>query len=75
MPENTGLILGGMYRINDAAVADVGYHIKNMVMGLSYDFNNSPLKAATNGQGGFELSISYIFSKDPKNPAEICPRF
>jgi type IX secretion system PorP/SprF family membrane protein len=75
LQEDNGLILGGMYRINDAAVADVGYHIKSMVIGLSYDFNTSPLKTATIGQGGFELSLSYIFSKNPKNPAEICPRF
>ena len=70
-----GLILGGMYRVNDASVADVGYHINNMVIGFSYDFNNSTLHPATSGQGGFELSISYVFRKHLANPAEICPRF
>ena len=73
--DNNGLILGGMYRIQDAAVADVGYHIGNLVIGVSYDFNTSALDAATNGQGGFELSVSYIFSKSPKGPASVCPRF
>jgi len=75
MPANNGLILGAMYRVNDASVADVGYHINNMVIGFSYDFNNSSLHPATSGQGGFELSISYVFRKRLANPAEICPRF
>jgi|SRR6185312_5884067 len=75
MPANNGLILGAMYRVNDASVADIGYHLNNMVIGLSYDFNNSSLHPATSGQGGFELSISYVFRKRLANPAEICPRF
>lgn len=73
--DGNGLILGSMYRFNDAAVANVGYHLKNLVMGLSYDFNTSALTTATNGQGGFELSISYIFGRNSNNPTEICPRF
>jgi len=75
MQDDYGLILGGMYRFKDAAVADVGYHIKNLVIGLSYDFTTSPLSVATNGRGGFELSLNYIFSKKPANPNEVCPRF
>lgn len=72
--ENSGLILGGMYRVNDAAVADVGYHINNMVIGISYDINTSPLSLATNSQGGLELSLSFIFGKHTQAPSEICPR-
>ncbi len=34
---NNGLILGAMYRINDAAIADVGYHLDNLIIGLSYE--------------------------------------
>ncbi|MEO6632294.1 MAG: PorP/SprF family type IX secretion system membrane protein [Mucilaginibacter sp.] len=73
--EDNGLILGGMYRLGDAAVADIGYHLKSLVIGLSYDFNTSPLKTATNGQGGFELSLSYVFRKRMAAPVEVCPRF
>jgi type IX secretion system PorP/SprF family membrane protein len=73
--DNNGLILGGMVRLQDAIVADVGYHLNNMVIGASYDFNTSGLRAATAGQGGFELSITYIFSHVPPNPAQVCPRF
>ena len=73
--DDKGLILGGMYRVNDAAVADVGYHLTNMVIGLSYDFNTSALNTATNGQGGFELSISYVFPRHLTGPTAVCPRF
>jgi type IX secretion system PorP/SprF family membrane protein len=73
--DDNGLILGGMYRIGDAAVADVGYHLKSLVIGISYDFTTSALKSATNGQGGFELSLNYVFRRKAINPAEVCPRF
>ena len=70
-----GLILGAMYRIDDAVVADLGYRIKDMVISLSYDFNTSPLEVATNGQGGFELSLSYVFGAGSTNPSNSTPRF
>jgi type IX secretion system PorP/SprF family membrane protein len=73
--DNRGLILGGMYRVNDAAVADVGYHLNNLVIGLSYDFNTSALSTATDGQGGFELSVTYVFPRLIKGTAPVCPRF
>jgi type IX secretion system PorP/SprF family membrane protein len=73
--DNNGLILGGMYRINDAAVADVGYHLNKLIIGVSYDFNTSALNTATNGQGGFELSVSYVFGNHSNNPAVVCPKF
>ena len=72
--DDRGLILGGMYRVNDAAVANVGYHLDSMIIGLSYDFNTSALQAATNGQGGFELSVSYVFNKRKIGYSQICPR-
>jgi type IX secretion system PorP/SprF family membrane protein len=72
--DDKGLILGALFRINDAAVADVGYHVSNMIIGASYDFNTSSLNRATNGQGGIELSISYVFKKRMSQPEPICPR-
>ncbi|RYE23046.1 MAG: type IX secretion system membrane protein PorP/SprF [Sphingobacteriales bacterium] len=71
---NNGLILGGMYRINDAAVANVGYHIDNLIIGASYDFNTSGLNQATNSRGGIELSLSYVFRRRIQGPEPICPR-
>ena len=73
--DDKGLILGAMYRIREAAVADVGYHINSLIIGVSYDFNTSGLNAATSGQGGFELSISYVFRKRLKGPVSAYPRF
>lgn len=72
--DNTGLILGGMYRFKDAAIVDVGYHLNDLIIGASYDFNTSSLNAATAGQGGLELSISYVFHKHIQGPSPICPR-
>jgi hypothetical protein len=72
--DDNGLVLGGMVRLQDAAIANVGYHLKQMVIGASYDFNTSGLRAVTSGRGGFELSISYIFSRYTDSPAPICPR-
>ncbi len=74
MQNNGGLILGGMYRVNDAAIADVGYHFNNTIIGVSYDFNTSSLTRATAGQGGLELSVSYVFHKRISQPEPICPR-
>lgn len=74
LQDDSGLVLGGMYRVNDAAVADVGYNMKSMLIGLSYDFNTSAFKAATSGQGGLELSIRYIFGSSFGNSV-VCPSF
>jgi type IX secretion system PorP/SprF family membrane protein len=71
---NNGLILGAMYRFGDSAIANVGYEFSNCVVGASYDFNTSSLNSATSGQGGFELSISYVFHKRIQEPEPICPR-
>jgi len=70
-----GFIMGVMYRFNDAAIADAGYHFNNMIIGLSYDFNTSALNAATNSQGGVELSLSYVFDSHSQNRDVVCPSF
>lgn len=69
-----GIILGGMYRFDDAAIANLGYHMKSLILGMSYDFNTSSLTHATRGQGGVELSLSYVFRKKISGPEPICPR-
>ena len=71
----SGFIVGGMYRFNDAAVADVGYHISYFTLGLSYDVNTSGLNAVSHSQGGPELSLSYVFHKHTQNRDVVCPRF
>ncbi len=71
---DNGLILGAMYRVNDAAIANVGYHVNSLIIGASYDFNTSALNTATNSRGGIELSLSYVFRRRIQGPEPICPR-
>jgi type IX secretion system PorP/SprF family membrane protein len=68
------LILGGMYRLNDAAVANVGFHLGNMLIGMSYDYTTSSLNKAVNPQGTYEVSLSYIIKHHLSNREQICPR-
>jgi type IX secretion system PorP/SprF family membrane protein len=75
MQENYSFILGGMYRVNDAAIANTGFHLKNMIIGMSYDFNNSLLQPALSRQGGYELSLSYVFTHRLASREQVCPRF
>lgn len=74
LQHDNGLIAGAMYRINDAAVVDFGYHFSNTIIGVSYDFNTSTFNRATSGAGGLELSVSYVFHKRISEPEPICPR-
>ena len=73
--DGNSLILGTMYRLGDAVVAEFGYHIKSTVIGISYDVNTSPLNTATNGHGGLELSLNYIFGSHSANPSNASPSF
>jgi type IX secretion system PorP/SprF family membrane protein len=70
-----GLILGAMYRLKDAAVAEAGYRFNNMVLGFSYDFNTSPLHSVASSRGGIELSLSYTFHTKSHRSSNIYPSF
>jgi hypothetical protein len=40
---------------------------------ISYDINISSLRTASQSRGGFELSLQYVFAKDPsKNAVPKC---
>ncbi|MBS1782550.1 MAG: PorP/SprF family type IX secretion system membrane protein [Bacteroidetes bacterium] len=56
----TAVFLGGYIRSNDAMMITAGMEWKGLRFGVSYDYNTSALKAASNGNGGFEISIRYI---------------
>ncbi len=71
---DNGLILGVLERFNDATSIDVGYHVNSLIIGTSYDINTTSLNRATNGRGGIELSLSYVFHKHIQEPEPICPR-
>jgi type IX secretion system PorP/SprF family membrane protein len=73
-----GLYIGGWFRIGDAAILSTAIDYQNFHIGISYDFNISPLVTASNGRGGFEIAIRYIFSNltNISLPEKhICPTF
>lgn len=58
--KNVNYYLGAFYRVGDAVVIMSKILIKGAYsIGVSYDFNVSPLVAASRYRGGFELSLSY----------------
>lgn len=66
---------GVYYRYNDAIIPVLKVDVNSMSLGISYDINVSTLAPASLNRGGFELSLSYLFSK-PKEYAPVhCPRF
>lgn len=56
----TAVFLGAFYRTSDAAMLTAGVEFKGFRFGVSYDYNVSDLKDASNGNGGFEISLRYI---------------
>ncbi|MEO8413669.1 MAG: PorP/SprF family type IX secretion system membrane protein [Ginsengibacter sp.] len=76
-PQHT--ISGGAFiRWNDAIIPVVKFDVKPLTFAFSYDVNISQLKTASQGRGGFELSLSYQKFFDRNNSsreAVRCPRF
>ncbi len=68
---NAGLLT----RIGDAFITTLGLEYESTRVQLSYDYNYSQFKKATNTRGGFELSLIYIYAKPkifvPKT--RVCP--
>lgn len=60
LPSATAIYVGAWYRHDDAIMATVGLEFKNFRIGFAYDYTTSNLKNSTNGNGGFEVGISYI---------------
>ncbi len=72
------LFAGAYDRVSDAVIAMIGIEYKRVRLGLSYDINTSSLNAASNGKGGFEISLNYTgclggFILD--KPIFFCPRY
>lgn len=68
------LIIGGMFRKDDAVAPSLGLHINGLTIGFSYDVNISPMKTAAASNGGYELSISFTSKKKITDSRFICPR-
>jgi type IX secretion system PorP/SprF family membrane protein len=69
--------LGGFLRWGDALIPVLKLDMNALSVSISYDVNISALKSASQSQGGFELSISYIGFLDRENSKGriLCPKF
>lgn len=65
------IYLGGFFRTKDAGIARVGVDYNNLHLSFAYDFNTSDLDRASNGKGGYEMALVYIFKK--VKPLKINP--
>ena len=72
--EGTDLLLGSLYRVDDAIAPNIGLHVNGLTIGFSYDINISQLKTASSSKGGYELSISFTNQKKIPDTKFICPR-
>lgn len=70
---NTALFLGLGLRLNDAWYPMIALQKGRWYASASYDFNTSDFDVATNGRGGLELSLRYLFTKVPLTPLKPCP--
>jgi hypothetical protein len=60
LPTATAIYAGLWYRNQDAIMVTAGIEYQGFRIGVGYDYNTSDLKAASNNNGGFEISIRYI---------------
>jgi len=72
----TAIQIGAMYRWEDAFIARIGFEYQRFHFALSYDINISGFEAATRNNGGYELSVQYIWATVPPLPeVKTCPVF
>lgn len=71
------LYLGSFYRFGDAIIPTLKLDYKMYSVTVSYDMNNSNLKTASNGMGGFEISLYArgFFKRESVVDMIKCPRF
>jgi hypothetical protein len=69
---------GAFLRWGDAVIPALQLDYRPFAVSLSYDINISKLAAATNGRGGYELSVKYVgfLNRDNSSADAVrCPRF
>lgn len=72
------MYLGAWMRSKDAGIFMLGFDYRAVTFGISYDLNISDLTVASNGRGGVELSLVYVFKKPTLMPLPAykrCPSF
>ncbi len=77
--KSTILYLGGWYRYGDAISPYVAFEWSKMQLGISYDVNISSFTPATNGNGAYEISLTFngCINKRERGPQYnfACPKF
>lgn len=58
--KGSSMAAGIYYRNRDAIVACLQYEFSQYTIGMSYDVNLSGLKTASQGKGGFEISLRFV---------------
>jgi len=76
--KTTKLYIGTFYRLKDALTPIMGVQYHKTRLLINYDINLSTLSKASNGRGGFELSLVHVgVTKKKKNlkTKTFCPSF
>jgi type IX secretion system PorP/SprF family membrane protein len=75
--ENTDVMFGAYYRVQDAITPFAGFYYKGLTFGLSYDVDASARSAAGSKGNSLEVSISYVGKKKSSMGVSrfYCPRF
>ena len=60
--------------LNDAAIISTRFDYENFSLGFSYDINVSPLRVASNANGGFEFALVYKICGIERRGV-YCPNF
>ncbi|QEC42241.1 PorP/SprF family type IX secretion system membrane protein [Pseudobacter ginsenosidimutans] len=79
-PDNPEYVIhgGAFLRLKDALIPVIKLERHPLSIAISYDVNVSQLKTASQGRGGFELSLCWIGFLDRNNPDRdqvLCPKF
>lgn len=72
--QGAALSVGAQYRVKDAIAPMLMFEFSRYAIGVSYDINLSPLKTATNGRGGVEITLRYV-NPNPFGKANTAVRF
>lgn len=63
--------LGAFYRASDALILSTVFEINYFSLGVSYDINLSDLAIASNGRGGIEFSLKFIYPNPYKSRVSL----
>lgn len=73
-PKPTSFYFGSWIRFNDAIIPYFGLEFDDFRLGVTYDYNSSSLKTASQNRGGIELSLIYTHRPSTDRPVN-CPKF